>query len=65
MLFMMMVEKKKKKKNPKGEGSPVPENPVKLDDESFLFMREVSPFQVWPQVVNPSQPAALPTSLKS
>ena len=62
MLIMMMVEKKK---NHKGEGSPVPENPVKLDDERFLVMREVSSFQVWPQVVNPSQPAALPTSLKS
>jgi hypothetical protein len=38
----------------------VAEQLVELDDELVLFLGEVAPLQVRPQVVDPPQSAALP-----
>jgi len=46
------------------EASPVPQKLVKPDDELFLIGRYVASFDVRPQVVQPSQPATLATSLQ-
>lgn len=38
---------------------------MQSDDQILLLLREVASFEVGPQVVDPSQPAALPASLQS
>jgi hypothetical protein len=39
---------------------PVAKRGVELDDHLFLLLRDVPPLEIRPQVVDPSQPAALP-----
>jgi hypothetical protein len=38
---------------------PVPEGGVELDDDVLFLLGDVAPLHVGPQVVDPSQPAAL------
>lgn len=46
-------------------GPPVAQNPVNVDDGPLLQLGEGAPLEVRPQVVYPSQPAALPAPLQS
>jgi hypothetical protein len=38
---------------------------MEVDDEVLLLLRECAPLEVWAEVVDPPQPAALPASLKA
>ena len=42
------------------EWVPVAKRGVELDDHLLLLLRDVPPLEIRPQVVDPSQPAALP-----
>lgn len=44
--------------------APVAKGGVELDDHLFLLLRDVPPLEISPQVVDPSQPAALPAPQK-
>lgn len=44
---------------------PVAQNPVNVDDRPLLLLRERPPLQIRPQIVDPSQSAALPAPMQS
>jgi hypothetical protein len=43
---------------------PVPPQSMELDYDALLLGCDLTPFQIWSQVVDPPQPAALATSLE-
>lgn len=44
---------------------PVSKNSMNVNNDLLFFSSEGTPLQIWPQIINPSQPATLPTSLQA
>lgn len=44
---------------------PVPQEGMELNDSLFFLQAELSSLNIWPEIVSPSKPAALSTSLKT
>ena len=53
-------EKKKKRKE-----LPASNTNIETTNDSVFFFRETSMLNIWTKIIQPSQPTAFPTSLKS